>query len=283
MLGPKMRPSTRYQSEFKALPEDVLEYALYLGMDPKDDTDLLWIAEEALTAGEPDGWTEMMDPNGNLYFYNSTTGQSSRQHPLDDYYQNLYLKLKMQRTMEASGLTVPEEIIGKSNESLTTEDLKRMRAQMAAKMEGEASVQQQSAPRELASTTTSISQALSMTTPRSTKVMSEKFGISQPDTDVRALLINPAKWTENPHFCEAIVDKDTNTALLPRFHMYMVLNENYKAFAFSASKRVVAHNTHYAISLDHQDMANSSDAFCGKLRCNSKSTEFAIYDDSNDP
>ena len=51
----------------------------------------------------------------------------------------------------------------------------------------------------------------------------------------------------------------------------------------AASKRVVAHNIHYAISLDHQDMANSSEAFCGKLRCNAKSTEYAIYDDSDDP
>ena len=62
-----------------------------------------------------------------------------------------------------------------------------------------------------------------------------------------------------------MVDRDLTTPLLPAFHMYMVLNESYKAFAFSASKRVVAHNTHYAISLDHQDMANSSEAFCGKL------------------
>ena len=54
--------------------------------------------------GEPEGWAEQMDPNGNLYFYNATTGQSSRQHPLDEYYQNLYLKVKMQRTMEVSGL-----------------------------------------------------------------------------------------------------------------------------------------------------------------------------------
>jgi len=286
---PRARPkdapkqSARYQSDFKALPEDVLEYAVYLGMDPAEDADLLWIAEEALTAGEPDGWAEQLDPNGHLYYYNATTGQSSRQHPLDEYYMHLYLKLKMQRKMEVAGMAVPEEIKSRSTANLTTEDLKRMRAQMAAKMEGEASVQQQSAPLEVASTTTSISQALSMTTPRSTKVMSEKFGISQPDTDVRALLINPAKWAEHPSYIETIVDRDTSTPLLPAFHMYMVLNENYKAFAFSASKRVVAHNTHYAVSLDHQDTANSSEAFCGKLRCNSKGTEFAIYDDSNDP
>merc|ERR1719424_656344 len=286
---PRARPkdapkqSARYQTDFKALPEDVLEYAVYLGMEPTEDTDLLWIAEEALTAGEPKGWTEQMDPNGNLYYYNATTGQASRQHPLDEYYQNLYLKLKMQRTMEVAGMAVPDAIKNQSTAQLTTEDLKRMRATMAAKMEGEASVQQQSAPEEVASTTTSISQALSMTTPRSTKIMSEKFGISQPDTDVRALLINPAKWAESLAYIDTIVEKDTSTPLLPAFHMYMVLNDTYKAFAFSAAKRVVAHNTHYAVSLDHLENGQASEAFCGKLRCNSKGTEFAIYDDSNDP
>ena len=59
---------------------------------------------------QPEGWTEQMDPNGNLYYYNATTGQSSRQHPLDEYYQNLYLKLKMQRTMEVAGMAVPDDI-----------------------------------------------------------------------------------------------------------------------------------------------------------------------------
>ena len=107
-----------------------------------------------------------------------------------------------------------------------------------------------------------------MTTPRSTKVMSEKFGISQPDTDVRALLINPAKWADKASFIDTVVEKDTSNSMLPRFHMHMVLNDNYKAFAFSASKRVVSHNTHFAISLDHADAENSSSAFCGKLRCN---------------
>eukprot|EP00900_Chrysochromulina_parva_P020777 jgi/Chrpa1/3332/Chrysochromulina_OHIO_Genome00016755-RA len=120
------KQSARYQTDFKALPEDVLEYALSLGMEPTEDTDLLWIAEEALTAGEQEGWTEQMGPNGNLHHYNATTGQSSRQHPLDEYYQNLYLKLKMQRTMEVAGMAVPAEIQNQSTAQLTTKDLKRI-------------------------------------------------------------------------------------------------------------------------------------------------------------
>ena len=111
---PKDAPkqSARYQSDFKGLPEDVLEYAVYLGMDPKEDADLLWIASEALTAAEPEGWAEQMDPNGNVYYFNETTGQSSRQHPLDEYYQNLYLKLKLQRAMEVAGMEVPDTLKG---------------------------------------------------------------------------------------------------------------------------------------------------------------------------
>ena len=65
---------------------------------------------------------------GSFFSSAATTGQSSRQHPLDEYYQNLYLKLKMQRTMEVAGMAVPEEIRNTSTAQLTTEDLKRMRA-----------------------------------------------------------------------------------------------------------------------------------------------------------
>ena len=61
----------------------VLEYAVYLGMDPEVDGELLWIAEQALRAPVPVGWEEMMDPFGDLYFFNETTSQSTRQHPMD--------------------------------------------------------------------------------------------------------------------------------------------------------------------------------------------------------
>ena len=70
----------------------------------------MWIAEEALTSVEPDGWIEKMDPNGQPFYYNLTTGQSSRQHPLDEHYKSLYLKLKKQR---ADALASSNELPGK--------------------------------------------------------------------------------------------------------------------------------------------------------------------------
>eukprot|EP00965_Chrysotila_dentata_P169159 5585414-Pleurochrysis_carterae.AAC.1 len=54
--------------------------------------------------------------------------------------------------------------------------------------------------------------------------------------DVRALLINPAHWSDDLTPIETVVHKAANSTLLPHFHMHMVFNENYRAFAFLASK-----------------------------------------------
>ena len=85
----------------------VLEYAQYLGMDAHEDAELLWIAEQALRAPVPDGWEEMMDPFGDLYFFNETTSQATRQHPMDGYYQQLYLKVRLQRKGGVAGTDLP--------------------------------------------------------------------------------------------------------------------------------------------------------------------------------
>ena len=107
-------------------------YAEYLGMDPKEDADLLWIAEEALTSVEPEGWIEKMDPNGQPFYYNVSTGQSSRQHPLDEHYKSLYLKLKTQRTdaLASSNELLANEILAAAKEK---EEAQRMRREAALK------------------------------------------------------------------------------------------------------------------------------------------------------
>ena len=74
--------------------QEIVDYARYIGMDPIGDVNLLWIAEEALCASLPEGWTEHTDQNGNTFYYNSLSGQSSWEHPLDEYYRSLFLKLK---------------------------------------------------------------------------------------------------------------------------------------------------------------------------------------------
>jgi len=82
--------------------DDVIAFAKYLGMDPAADRDLLWIAHQALNATLPSEWTEHEDSDGNQYFFNATTKQSSWEHPLDDYFRRLYAQHKKQRAAAAA-------------------------------------------------------------------------------------------------------------------------------------------------------------------------------------
>ncbi len=39
--------------------EEVVNYAVWLGLDPKNDADLMWIANEGIRAPLPDSWKPM--------------------------------------------------------------------------------------------------------------------------------------------------------------------------------------------------------------------------------
>jgi len=90
---------------------DVLEYAEYLGMDTSKYESLLWIADEALSAPEPKGWEQRVDPEGNVFYFHENTGMILQEHPLDHHYQNLYLQMKDQvdRDRGVAGEEEPEE------------------------------------------------------------------------------------------------------------------------------------------------------------------------------
>lgn len=70
------------------------EYAIYLGMDIRRDDDLLWIADLALSAPLPPGWTDHEDAKGNIFFYNAATRVSTYEHPLDRAFRAYYAKLR---------------------------------------------------------------------------------------------------------------------------------------------------------------------------------------------
>jgi len=72
--------------------QGIVEYAAYLGMDPEVDAHLLWIARDALHAPVPKPWIEGLDMRGRLYYYNSVTEETFREHPMDEYYRLLYLE-----------------------------------------------------------------------------------------------------------------------------------------------------------------------------------------------
>ena len=64
-----------------------------------DDRELLWVAEQGLAAPLPQGWVACRSRSkdakenecaiGKLYYFNTTTGESSWEHPLDDFYRQM--------------------------------------------------------------------------------------------------------------------------------------------------------------------------------------------------
>ena len=43
-----------------------------------------------------ENWKEVTASDGSVYFYNTLTDESTRKHPLEDYYSALYLRVKNQ-------------------------------------------------------------------------------------------------------------------------------------------------------------------------------------------
>lgn len=79
---------------YEPTEEDVLEYAKFLGMDIKEDKDLLYIAKEGLKSPLPYPWKPYQNKQQEIYYYNLETKEISHEHPCDIYYRNYFQKEK---------------------------------------------------------------------------------------------------------------------------------------------------------------------------------------------
>jgi len=60
--------------EYEPTEQEIIGYAEFLGMDLKDDADLLYIAEEGLKAPVPEPWKAFSNENDEIYYTNTITG-----------------------------------------------------------------------------------------------------------------------------------------------------------------------------------------------------------------
>ena len=79
--------------------DDIQAYAEWLGADIEKDQDLFWIAREALMAPLPDGWKifQKKDRTQEPFYFNSKTGESLLDHPLDQHYKELFAEEKKKK------------------------------------------------------------------------------------------------------------------------------------------------------------------------------------------
>lgn len=47
---------TEFNEDYEPSPEEIEEYGQYIGLDPEQDRDLFWLAEEGIKAKLPEDW-----------------------------------------------------------------------------------------------------------------------------------------------------------------------------------------------------------------------------------
>ncbi|KAF7251388.1 hypothetical protein EG68_08708 [Paragonimus skrjabini miyazakii] len=68
--------------------EEIKLYADSIGIDLHKEPELIWLAKEGISAPVPKGWQVLQDENNQIFYYNSASGQSLWEHPLDAFYRN---------------------------------------------------------------------------------------------------------------------------------------------------------------------------------------------------
>ena len=91
----------KIDENYEPTEEEILEYAGWLGMNLEKEKDLFWIASEGLKKPLPEDWKPCKSPEGHIYYFNFSTGESVWDHPCDDYYRKLYQDEKKKK--EAAG------------------------------------------------------------------------------------------------------------------------------------------------------------------------------------
>ncbi|CAF3900327.1 unnamed protein product, partial [Rotaria sp. Silwood1] len=83
---------------YEPTDEEIHEYAIYIGIEPEKEKDLLWLAREGLMKPLPSGWKACQEENGELYYFNFNTGKSSWDHPYDEIYKTRVIQARDKKT-----------------------------------------------------------------------------------------------------------------------------------------------------------------------------------------
>ncbi|KAG5498414.1 hypothetical protein JIQ42_03220 [Leishmania sp. Namibia] len=75
---------------YEPTEEEVLEFADWIGMKLPEDSEFLWIAREGLKTPLPKEWKPCSTSDGEVYYFNFKTGESSWDHPMDGVFRQRF-------------------------------------------------------------------------------------------------------------------------------------------------------------------------------------------------
>ncbi|XP_061224172.1 centrosomal protein of 164 kDa [Neopsephotus bourkii] len=91
-IGDQIILEEDYDETYVPSEQEVQDYARAIGIDPKKEPELLWLAREGIVAVLPPGWKPCQDTTGEIYYFNFVNGQSVWDHPCDDHYRELVIQ-----------------------------------------------------------------------------------------------------------------------------------------------------------------------------------------------
>ncbi|ETP27300.1 hypothetical protein F441_00176 [Phytophthora nicotianae CJ01A1] len=99
--------------------EALRDHARSLGVDPDSENYLLPLVQEALLAELPPDWEQGETEDGTLYYFNSSSGESIWEHPLDAHYRELIQAKKEEHAAQTTA-PIPETQVDTKSSNTTT-------------------------------------------------------------------------------------------------------------------------------------------------------------------
>ncbi|XP_071497412.1 uncharacterized protein [Diadema antillarum] len=91
MMGDQLILEEDYDENYQPTEAEIHEYATaVIGIDPETEPELMWIAREGISAPLPADWKPCQDTSGgDIYYFNFTSGESTWDHPCDEFYRKM--------------------------------------------------------------------------------------------------------------------------------------------------------------------------------------------------
>ncbi|EKF38349.1 hypothetical protein MOQ_001441, partial [Trypanosoma cruzi marinkellei] len=84
-------------ADYEPTQDEIEDFAEWMGMQLPEDKEFLYIAREGLKAPLPKNWRPCRTNEDDIYYFNFRTGESTWNHPMDDFFRQKFLKMKEEK------------------------------------------------------------------------------------------------------------------------------------------------------------------------------------------